>query len=114
MAPFSHPSLKTSSGKRQELIHLTDDEADHRLALGARALGHPARVKILRQLLTKNQCLCGDFVRALPWAQSTISQHLKALKEAGLIRGRGEGNTRCYCVDQKNLTRLKILLSALA
>jgi len=93
--------------------NLSGEAADRLLAQGARALAHPIRVKILRLLLGKNQCFCGDMVKRLPLAQSTISQHLKVLKEAGLIHGWGVGTASCYGVDRENLKRLKILWTAL-
>jgi len=89
------------------------ETADQVLALGAKALAHPARVKILRYLLGKNVCFCGEIVQKLPLAQSTVSQHLKVLKEAGLICGKIEGPARCYCVNPNALKQLKILVAAL-
>ena len=79
------------------------EESDIQLAEFAKALAHPARVAILRFLAEKNTCICGDIVDALPLAQSTVSQHLKALKEAGLIQGEIEGPRSCYCIDWKIL-----------
>jgi len=73
----------------------------------ARAVGHPARVAILEHLLWVNACICTDLVDALPLAQPTISQHLRALKEAGLIRGSIEGNAICYCIEDKAIRRLR-------
>lgn len=87
------------------------DEADEELAALCKALGHPARVKILRLLLRKNVCICGDIVEELPLAQSTVSQHLKVLKEAGLIRGEVDGPRVCYCVAPRALRRLKVLVA---
>lgn len=74
---------------------------DNRLARYAKALGHPARVAILRLLLQKQSCICGDIVEELPLSQSTVSQHLKELKDAGLIKGDIEGASICYCIDLK-------------
>ena len=88
-------------------------EADDELADLAKALGHPARVKILRLLATKNSCVCGDIVDELPLAQSTVSQHLKVLKDAGLIRGEITGPRTCYCLEPRTLRRLKALVGAL-
>jgi ArsR family transcriptional regulator, arsenate/arsenite/antimonite-responsive transcriptional repressor len=111
------PALALSEKKRTSPSFydrfLTDHLADRRLAEAARALGHPARVKILRRLLEKNQLNCKDFVKVLPWAQSTLSQHLKVLRRAGLIQGKGIGTSSVYSIDRKNLRRVKILLSAL-
>lgn len=66
-----------------------------------KALGHPARIAILQQLIKANACICGDLVDELGLAQATISQHLKELKNAGLIRGTIEGTSVCYCIDEK-------------
>ena len=73
---------------------------DKRLAIYAKALAHPARVAILQLLIQKQACICGDIVEELPLAQSTISQHLKELKEAGLIKGEIEGVRVCYCINE--------------
>lgn len=72
---------------------------DQQLAEYAKALGHPARIAILKLLLEKQACVCGDIVDELPLSQSTVSQHLKALKAAGLIKGDIGGKTVCYCID---------------
>ncbi|MEN9524788.1 MAG: hypothetical protein RLZZ256_172 [Bacteroidota bacterium] len=71
------------------------------IAKYAKALAHPARVAILSLLLKKQTCICGDIVDELPLSQSTVSQHLKELKEAGLIKGTIEGVSVCYCIDEK-------------
>ncbi len=87
--------------------------SDTELATLAKALGHPARVQIVRFLLSCDSCMCGDIVEHLPLAQSTVSQHLKMLKEAGLIRGTIDGPRVCYCVEPKVLERFKQLVSGL-
>lgn len=74
---------------------------DNKIAKYAKALGHPARVAILKLLASKATCQCGDIVEELPLSQSTVSQHLKELKEAGLIKGEIEGVKVCYCIDEK-------------
>jgi DNA-binding transcriptional ArsR family regulator len=74
---------------------------DNRIASYAKALAHPARVAILRILAKKQACMCGDIVEELPLSQSTVSQHLKELKQAGLIKGEIEGVKVCYCIDEK-------------
>ena len=79
----------------------------------ARALGHPARVAILRMLIERGECICGQLVLGLPLAQATVSQHLKVLKEAGLIRGEVDGPRVCYCVDPRVVGRLKTLVGRL-
>lgn len=70
-----------------------------KLAEFARALSHPARIEILRVLAEKQECVCGELVADLPLAQSTVSQHLKVLKEIGLIKGEIDGPRSCYCID---------------
>lgn len=92
---------------------VTGPEVDEELAALAKALGHPARVQILRLLLHRNACVCGDIVDELPLAQSTVSQHLKVLKEAGLVRGDVDGPRVCYCIEPAALRRLKALVAAL-
>ncbi len=74
---------------------------DNRLAKYAKALAHPARIAILQLLAKKQTCICGDIVDEIPLSQSTVSQHLKELKEAGLIKGDIEGAKVCYCIDEK-------------
>lgn len=86
---------------------------DEELARLARALAHPARVRIVRLLEMKNTCVCGELVEALPLAQSTVSQHLKVLKEAGLIQGEIDGPRVCYCLVPAALRRLRMLVAAL-
>lgn len=86
---------------------------DRELAALTRALGHPVRVRILRFLAGKNACMCGEIVKELPLAQSTVSQHLKILKEAGLIRGEVDGPKVCYCINPKVLDRARTLLGEL-
>ena len=88
-------------------------EADEELAALAKAIAHPARVQILRILVRKTSCICGDIVDELPLAQSTVSQHLKILKEAGLIRGDVDGPRVCYCIEPAALRRLKALVGGL-
>jgi DNA-binding transcriptional ArsR family regulator len=74
---------------------------ENKLAKYAKALAHPARISILKLLATKVACQCGNIVEELPLSQSTVSQHLKELKEAGLIKGEIEGAKVCYCIDEK-------------
>jgi ArsR family transcriptional regulator len=88
-------------------------DADEELAMLAKAVGHPARVQILRMLVRREACICGDIVDELPLAQSTVSQHLKVLKEAGLVRGEIDGPRVCYCVEPRTLRRLKSLIGSL-
>lgn len=76
------------------------------IATLARALGHPARVAIMDYLASVDACICGDIVNELPLAQPTVSQHLKELKNAGLIKGNIEGNATCYCINEDTLEQL--------
>jgi len=89
------------------------EDADEELAALAKALGHPARVQIMRLLVRREACICGDIVDELPLAQSTVSQHLKVLKDAGLIRGEIDGPRICYCVEPRTMRRLKALIGSL-
>jgi DNA-binding transcriptional ArsR family regulator len=91
-----------------------DGEADAQLARLAKALGHPARVAILRLLMRRETCVCGEIVGELPLAQSTVSQHLKQLKDAGLIRGEVDGPRVCYCVEPGAVAQLEALVGSLA
>ncbi len=77
------------------------------IATLAKALGHPARIAIIEYLLKVDTCICGDIVNELPLAQPTVSQHLKELKNAGLIKGEIEGNSICYCIDEKAFQKLQ-------
>lgn len=88
-------------------------EPDAELARLAKALSHPARVTILRSLLEREECFCGELCRELQLAQSTVSQHLKALREAGLIHGSQDGLRVCYCVHHGALERVHHLLTEL-
>lgn len=74
---------------------------EQELAVFAKALSHPARIAILKVLAQRNECICGEIVEVLPLAQSTVSQHLKELKNAGLIQGTLDGPRSCYCINWK-------------
>ena len=87
--------------------------ADADLAALAWAVAHPARVRILRILIARKACVCGELVDQMPLAQSTVSQHLKILKEAGLVQGEIDGPKVCYCVNADGLARLKRLVGGL-
>ena len=84
------------------------------IALLAKALGHPARIAILEYLIKVDSCICGDIVNELPLAQPTVSQHLKELKYAGLIKGEIEGNSICYCIEEKALKKIEEYFKALS
>jgi len=81
------------------------------IAKYAKALSHPARVAIINLLLKKQTCICGDIVDELPLSQSTVSQHLKELKQSGLIKGDIDGVSVCYCIDEKEWTKAKSTLA---
>jgi len=89
--------------------HFTDRQ--NQIATIAKALGHPARIAIIEYLLKVNECICGDIVNELPLAQPTVSQHLKELKNAGLIKGNIEGNAICYCINEETFDILKSYFS---
>lgn len=86
---------------------------ENAIAKYAKALGHPARVAIVKLLIKKQTCICRDLVNELPLSQSTVSQHLKELKEAGLIKGRIDGAKVCYCIDDKQWNLAKKYLNEL-
>ena len=88
-------------------------KADETLAQLAAALGHPARVAIIRLLKERDVCVCGEIVEVLPLAQSTVSQHLKVLKEAGWIQGEVDGPRVCYCLDPQTLEKFKSVIAGL-
>lgn len=89
-------------------ISKTDCFSDHQneMAKIIKAIGHPARIAIIEYLAKVNTCICGDIVGHIPLAQSTISQHLKELKNAGLIKGTIEGTSLCYCLDEETMQRV--------
>jgi DNA-binding transcriptional ArsR family regulator len=98
------------ANEQSDLRPVEGVEADEELATLSKALGHPARVKILRILVRRTTCICGDIVDELTLAQSTVSQHLKVLKDVGLIRGDVDGPRSCYCIEPRTLRRLKALM----
>ena len=88
--------------KTEEFTKVQND-----LAALTKALGHPARIAIIQFLIKSKSCVCGEIVEELPLSQSTVSQHLKELKKAGLIKGDIEGPSTCYCIDEKAWNRAK-------
>lgn len=86
---------------------------ENRMANYAKALAHPARIAILKYLADKNACQCGNIVDELPLSQSTVSKHLKDLKDAGLIKGEIEGAKVCYCINEKEWKAAKAWLNQL-
>ncbi len=83
----------------------------NQLALLAKTFGHPARVAILQHLFSINACVCGDLVEEIGLAQATISQHLKELKNVGLIKGSVDGTSVCYCIDTEKWTEMKQIMN---
>ena len=110
--------MKTDTGKQSKccandapiVASLASDEGLAKLAWG---VAHPARVRLLRILIARNSCVCGELVHQMDLAQSTVSQHLKILKEAGLVQGEVDGPKTCYCVNPAGLARLKKLVAGL-
>jgi ArsR family transcriptional regulator len=101
-------------GPEQTDLPLPDGhDAGEALARLCKALGHPARVHIVRFLIEKDVCMAGEIADEIPLAASTVSQHLKLLKDAGLIRGEIDGPRRNYCVDKGQLGLLKALIAGL-
>lgn len=94
-------------------VKLKADLAADEFAKLAWAIANPARVQIVRLLIGREACVCGEIVDCLPLAQSTVSQHLKILKESGLIQGEVDGPKVCYCINPKQLERLKALVAGL-
>jgi len=94
-------------------VKLKADPTADEFAKLAWAIAHPARVQIVRLLIGREACVCGEIVDCLPLAQSTVSQHLKILKDAGLIQGEVDGPKVCYCINPKQLERLKALVGRL-
>ncbi len=84
--------------------HVIDED---KFALICKALGHPSRVRIMEYLKKADRCICGKIVEILPLAQSTVSQHLKILKDVGLVKGEVEGLNTCYCLDHEMLKKFK-------
>jgi DNA-binding transcriptional ArsR family regulator len=91
----------------------SEEEANGTLARFAKALGHPTRVAIMRLLIQRQSCICGEIVDELPIAQSTVSRHLAHLKDAGLIRGEIDGPRVCYCIEPQALALFKTLCADL-
>lgn len=87
-------------------------DLQNEISLFAKAFGHPARVAILQHLFEINTCVCGDLVEEIGLAQSTISQHLKELKQLGLIKGSIEGTSVCYCIHVENWSKMKTVMNS--
>jgi ArsR family transcriptional regulator len=111
--PLSESACCPPPDEQQDLRPVEGREADDEIAAYAKALGHPARVRIMRLLTRRNTCICGNIVEELDLAQSTVSQHLKVLKDAGLIRGEVDGPRVCYCAEPRALRRVRALVGSL-
>ena len=106
---------KTSKAKISDPspVSVSACASDERLAALAWAVAHPARVRIVRLLMSRDTCVCGEIVDEMPLAQSTVSQHLKILKESGLVQGEVDGPKVCYCINRSTLAELKKFIAAL-
>lgn len=89
-------------------------EEHNQLAMWMKAMGHPARVAIIEFLLKANQCICSDIVDELPLSQPTVSQHLKELKQAGIIQGNVEGTAICYCLNPETMKQIRQRISGIS
>lgn len=87
-------------------------QEEQELAALAKALAHPARIAILKELARRQTCICGEIVEVLPLAQSTVSQHLKELQLAGLVQGTVEGVKSCYCINRATFQRFERMLES--
>jgi len=103
----------TSRGCDSKPLKLAADGRADDFAMLAWAIAHPARVHIVRLLIGRAACVCGEIVDQLPLAQSTVSQHLKILKESGLIQGEVDGPKVCYCINSRRLREFKALVAGL-
>lgn len=86
-------------------------DIQNEIAVFAKAFGHPARVAILQRLFEMDSCYCGNLVDEIGLAQPTISQHLKELRNLGLIKGNIEGTSVCYCIDKDNWQKMKAVMT---
>jgi len=108
------PSKSKSKYCGEEVtLSLPQHASAEQLAKLTWAIAHPARVRIVQLLLIRTSCVCGEIVDQMPLAQSTVSQHLKILKESGLVQGEIDGPRICYCINQKVLKQLKRLVANL-
>ena len=107
------PNKATRANCEPSSVVLPADQSAEQFARLAWAVAHPARVRIVRLLLGRKSCVCGEIVDEMPLAQSTVSQHLKILKESGLVQGEIDGPRVCYCIDKEQLTLLKRLVAEL-
>jgi len=106
-------TYRMSAQSEDGVVPLPTGKEREQLALLCKALAHPARIQIVQFLAGVNTCFCGDIVKQLPLAQSTVSQHLKILKEAGIVQGEIDGPRTCYWLSHDRLAQLKLLISQL-
>lgn len=106
-------ATKTEQACDESAVKLPDDDTAGELSKLAWAVAHPARVRIVRLLIGRKACVCGEIVDEMSLAQSTVSQHLKILKESGLIQGEVDGPRVCYCINRDKLKELKKLIAGL-
>jgi ArsR family transcriptional regulator len=99
--------------KAPDLRAVEGRDADDELAIYAKALAHPVRVRIVRLLARRQRCVCGEIVEEIHLAQSTVSQHLKTLKDAGIVQGEIDGPRTCYCLVPRAMRRLRALVGTL-
>ncbi len=112
-APETGEACCPATEQEHDLRPVEGEAADEELAILAKAVGHPARVRILRMLSKKEARVCSQIVDELPLAQSTVSEHLRILKETGLIKSREEGSRVGYCINYAVLRRFKALTAFL-
>ncbi len=105
--------MSSCPGKGEDVLVLRDDEHTAKLAMLLKALAHPARIQLLRHLSSYGRCYFGSLADVVGLAPSTTSQHVKVLKEAGLILGSAEEQRTCYCINPARLAELKQLVQAL-
>jgi ArsR family transcriptional regulator, arsenate/arsenite/antimonite-responsive transcriptional repressor len=108
-----HKAAKSERCCDDSDVTLPEDDTAEELAKLAWAVAHPARVRIVRLLIGRKACVCGEIVEEITLAQSTVSQHLKILKESGLIQGEVDGPRVCYCINRDHLKLLKSLIAGL-
>jgi ArsR family transcriptional regulator len=108
-ADREEPLMPTTKTAAEGTVTAFDEE----LAALARALSNPARVAIVRHLASTGTCVCGQIVDVMPLAQATVSQHLKVLKEAGLVQGEVDGPRTCYCLNPETMKRFQSLVASL-
>jgi ArsR family transcriptional regulator, arsenate/arsenite/antimonite-responsive transcriptional repressor len=111
MKPMIKCVVSPGAAKVPEFI--PDESAEQELATLCKALAHPARVRILKILIARQYCICGEIVQVMSLAQSTVSEHLRILKQAGLVQGDVDGPRICYCIHPQTLARFKSLIEAL-